>query len=280
MQSINGRGQSIPTFIAFVFAAIAMIDSTIAAVPIDACARPSTYPFGPSVAASDAVTFTAYDKSGNAFDVLFWREPCPGSRTNSLLWVRYACGTHGSDFAMLQDGVTGLVEYGILLNGSCSYQSTTTTTFSIEQDSRNTMFRNSGEVTLIYRGAVLSSGTLPASDATTITPVIGLWWNPNESGTGYTIDIHNGVMVVIVYSYKENGDSEWYLALSNLANNGRSFTATLDKYRGGQCISCTYTGRPTSPGNDGTITITFSSPTAAIVQLPGGRVTNIQPELR
>ena len=29
------------------------------------------------------------------------------------------------------------------------------------------------------------------------------------------------------------------------------FTATLDKYTGGQCISCPYTGRPTLAGNDG-----------------------------
>jgi hypothetical protein len=277
MRSIDRRGRVIPTFMAFVFAALALIDVATAALPIDACARPSTYPYGPSVAATDAAAFTAYDKNGNAFNVQFWREPCPGAGTNSLLWVRYKCGTHGSDFAMLQDGVTGLVEYDILFNGSCSYDPTPTT-FSIEQDSRNTMFRNSGEVTLVYRGAVLSSGTLPAY-ATSITPAVGLWWNPTESGTGYTIDVHDGVMAVLVYSYKENGDSEWYLAASRLTNNGRSFTATLNKYRGGQCISCTYTGRPTSPGNDGTITITFSSPTAATVQLPGGRVTSIQPEL-
>jgi hypothetical protein len=31
-------------------------------------------------------------------------------------------------------------------------------------------------------------------------------------------------------------------------------------------------------GNDGAMTITFTSPTAATVQLPGGRVTQIQPE--
>jgi hypothetical protein len=240
MQSINGRGQIIPTFVAFVFAVFGLVGGANAALPVDACARPSNYPYGPSSAATDAVTFTAYDKSGSAFDVQFWREPCPGPGTNSLLWARYPCGSHGSDFAMVQDGPTGLVEYGVLFNGSCPYYQTSATTFLIEQDSRNTMFRNSAEVTLVHTGAVLSSGTLPAY-ATGITPAVGLWWNPSESGTGYTIDVHNGVMAVIVYSYKENGDSEWYLASARLTNSGRSFTATLDKYRGGQCISCTYT---------------------------------------
>ena len=41
------------------------------------------------------------------------------------------------------------------------------------------------------------------------------------------------------------------------------FTGTLEKFRSGQCISCTYNGRPSSAGNDGAITITFMSPASA-----------------
>jgi hypothetical protein len=54
-------------------------------------------------------------------------------------------------------------------------------------------------------------------------------------------------------------------------------TGTLDKYGGGQCASCMYQ-MPTMMGNDGGMTIMFTSPTTATVQLPGGRVTAIQPE--
>ncbi len=57
------------------------------------------------------------------------------------------------------------------------------------------------------------------------------------------------------------------------------FTATLDKYRGGQCLTCPYTGRPTLVGNDGTITITFTSSTSAVVNLPNNRVSPIQPQV-
>jgi hypothetical protein len=39
-----------------------------------------------------------------------------------------------------------------------------------------------------------------------------------------------------------------------------------------------YQGMPSLMGNDGDLTITFTSPTAATMQLPGGRVTQIQPE--
>ena len=111
------------------------------------------------------------------------------------------------------------------------------------------------------------------------TPVTGLWWNPNESGTGYNIQVQHGVMVVTMYSYVAGGDPLWYLAVGTLANagGGVAATGTLNKYRGGQCASCMYQ-KPTLMGNDGGMTITFTSPTAATVQLPGGRVTQIQPE--
>ena len=108
------------------------------------------------------------------------------------------------------------------------------------------------------------------------TPQPGLWWNPNESGSGYAIDFKNGTLVVTVYSYKPNGDPQWYVAAGAL--NGTTFTATLDKYSAGQCISCAYAGRPSPSGNDGTITIEFTSSTSATVNLPGGRVTQIQPQ--
>jgi hypothetical protein len=111
------------------------------------------------------------------------------------------------------------------------------------------------------------------------TPATGLWWNPNESGSGYNVQVQHGVLVVTMYSYSNMGDPVWYIASGpmNNAGSGVTVSGTLDKYRSGQCASCMYQ-LPSSMGNDGGITITFTSPTAATVQLPGGRVTQIQPE--
>lgn len=135
--------------------------------------------------------------------------------------------------------------------------------------------------------ALLTGYTIPGAVAPpgggaaplAFTPVTGLWWNPNESGTGYNIQVQHGVMVVTMYSYVAGGDPLWYLVVGALANagDGVAATGTLDKFRGGQCASCMYQ-MPSLMGNDGGMTITFASPTAATVQLPGGRVTQIQPE--
>jgi len=107
------------------------------------------------------------------------------------------------------------------------------------------------------------------------SPQVGLWWNPNESGSGYALDFKHGVLVVTVYSYAPTGAAQWYIASGPV--NGSTFTGTLIKAVNGQCISCAYQV-PVSNGNDGTMTIVFSSPTSATMSLPGGRVIPIQPQ--
>jgi len=115
-----------------------------------------------------------------------------------------------------------------------------------------------------------------AKAGASFTPQVGLWWNPAESGSGYALDYKHGVLVVTIYSYATNGAAQWYLASGPVTNN--VFTATLDRYTSGQCISCVYPGRPQQPGNDGAIKITFTSPITATMQLPGGRNFQIVPQ--
>jgi hypothetical protein len=134
--------------------------------------------------------------------------------------------------------------------------------------------------------AVLTGYTIPGAVAQpgggvaplAFTPVAGMWWNPSESGTGYNIQVQRGILVATMFSYAAGGDPMWYLIVGPMTNLGPGITTTttMDKYRGGQCASCMYQ-MPSTMGNDGAMTITFTSPTTATVQLPGGRVTQIQP---
>lgn len=134
--------------------------------------------------------------------------------------------------------------------------------------------------------AVLTGYTMPDAVAQpgggaaplAFTPVSGLWWNPSESGTGYNIQVQHGVLVATMYSYTGGGDPMWYLIVGNMTNagGGVTATATLDKYHGGQCASCMYQ-MPATMGNDGAVTVTFTSPSAGTIQLPGGRIAPIQP---
>jgi hypothetical protein len=116
-----------------------------------------------------------------------------------------------------------------------------------------------------------------AGTAAAFQPRTGHWWNPDESGSGYNIDIQDGVLVITFYSYQVDGAAQWYLSSGAMTNDQQNFTGTLDKYVGGECISCPYAGRPTLVGNDGTVSIAFASETSATLTLPGGRITQIQP---
>src|SRR5690242_21353742 len=81
-------------------------------------------------------------------------------------------------------------------------------------------------------------------------PRTGHWNNlPSESGRGFNIDIQDGVMVLTVYAYDQAGNAQWYLAAGPMTNGQHNFTGTLDKYVGGQCLSCNYSA-PTANGND------------------------------
>ena len=119
-------------------------------------------------------------------------------------------------------------------------------------------------------GSVTAAAPPPAA---TIIPVAGVYYDPNQSGSGFGLDYQNGTLIVEVYSYLANGASQWYLSSGPVVNN--VYTGTLDKYTGGQCISCAFVA-PTLVGNDGMITITFTSPTTASVVLPGGQQRQIK----
>jgi hypothetical protein len=113
----------------------------------------------------------------------------------------------------------------------------------------------------------------PGGGTPSITPTSGIWWNPNESGSGYALEVQHGVLAILIFSYQTNGSPQWYYVTGPM--NGNSFTGTLDKYTGGPCISCPYVGRPALAGNDGSITIQFSSTTTGTLTA-NGRTTTIQ----
>jgi len=145
---------------------------------------------------------------------------------------------------------------------------------SLPTDGTTAINRNGGMIqNLATNFAGQSASVTAAGPPPVIVPVAGVWYNPSESGSGFGLDYQNGTLIVEVYSYLASGASQWYLAAGPVTNN--VFTATLDKYTGGQCISCAFVA-PSLVGNDGMITITFTSPTTATVDLPGGRHIPIQ----
>lgn len=51
---------------------------------------------------------------------------------------------------------------------------------------------------------------------------IGLWWNPDKPGRGYTLDIVNGNLTLIIYAYDQTGKPEWTMASGAFTESGWS----------------------------------------------------------
>ncbi len=160
--------------------------------------------------------------------------------------------------------------------GTLNYAGVDTVPFaSLPTDGTMAITRNGTPIQNLATNFAGQSGSVTAvGPPAAIIPLAGVWLNPAESGSGFGLDYQNGTLIVEAYSYLPAGRSQWYLAAGPVVNN--VFTATLDKYMGGQCISCAYVAPGPPVGNDGTITITFTSPTTATVDLPGGRHIQIQ----
>ncbi len=103
-------------------------------------------------------------------------------------------------------------------------------------------------------------------------PTPGLWYNPAESGRGFTIDHQNNVMVVASYVYDTSGKPLWYLSSGVYDDSANTFTATFDKAADtGQCLGCVYTGKPAvAIAAGGTIRIVFDTPETGTIYFPGG----------
>ena len=158
--------------------------------------------------------------------------------------------------------------------GTLNYAGVNSVTYAaLPTDGTHAIDRSGAVIPNLATNFAGASASVTAASAA-ITPVGGVWWNPNESGSGYALDFQNGILLVQIYSYLAGGPAQWYLAAGPVTSN--VFSATLDKYTGGQCISCTYKDPGPPAGNDGPMTITFTSPTSAGVTLPGGRQIQIQ----
>ena len=102
--------------------------------------------------------------------------------------------------------------------------------------------------------------------AQAFTPVEGHYYDPDQSGTGYDIQVQNGQMVVAIYSYNVDGSAQWYLVICPLLKD-KSCTGSLQRYAGGQSIGGGYEPARRD-GTDGTAVFKWLSESKLSVALP------------
>lgn len=123
---------------------------------------------------------------------------------------------------------------------------------------------------------LLLFGLSAALPAHAYTPEGGVWWNPNEPGTGIMIEIQDNFLFAAAYTYGLAGNAQWYTASGFLVGNAR-FDGVLDAFDGGNCPGCVYRPNRDLLGTGGPISIIFDPDDNTRASLTwGGRTMPIE----
>ena len=150
-----------------------------------------------------------------------------------------------------------------------------------------------GTVTLSFTSATTATLTWPGGSVPLARyvyggtgagfPENGWWWNPAESGRGFSVEIQGNTLFLAGYMYDASGNPIWYISagpMTSMTTGGIyggemtttwSYTGALQQYANGQAIGAPYTQPTLVNPNVGTITVLFNDPENGVLTLPDGR---------
>ena len=153
-----------------------------------------------------------------------------------------------------------------------------------------------GQVTLTFTDETHGTLTWPGGTTTIERQVFGTgtasvqpsgwWWNPAESGRGFSVEVQGDTMDIVAFMYDAAGNPVWYISSGKMTTPS-AYTGTLLAITGGQVLNGPYKA-PTAVTPAGRITMNFASLESATFTLsdevagggPGKTVTTIvQPQL-
>lgn len=102
-------------------------------------------------------------------------------------------------------------------------------------------------------------------------PQTGWWWNPNESGRGFSIEVVGSTLVLSGYIYNAAGQPTWFISAGQTSQDGSFYNGTMDTYRGGQTLGGAF--RANSPSTSlGAVSLAFTNARKGTLIWPGGSV--------
>lgn len=116
------------------------------------------------------------------------------------------------------------------------------------------------------RNALFIATLVMSSTASAMLPDNGWYWNPNESGRGFNIEIQNNVLFMSGFVYDQAGNQVWAVSGGTMSSD-RFYSGTAYVTSGGQCVGCAYRA-PTNTAI-GNITVNFSDEQHATITFNG-----------
>jgi len=90
---------------------------------------------------------------------------------------------------------------------------------------------------------------IPCTDCDKVTtapyPETGHWYNPDQSGSGMSLEVQDGFLLGVHYGYDPEGKPEWRLFHGPLVRSEKTnvlweVEADMLRFEGGNCLRCTY----------------------------------------
>ncbi|HKE41159.1 MAG TPA: hypothetical protein VKG21_15075 [Casimicrobiaceae bacterium] len=121
-------------------------------------------------------------------------------------------------------------------------------------------------------------------------PDNGWWWNPDESGSGYSLEVQGGNLFVVGFMYDDTGQPVWYFSAGPMSS-ATTYHGDVLQFANGQTMSGAYhpPGPPTkiatldiefTAENEASTTFTDASATAKVSHAKAGSRSNTwQPQI-
>ena len=205
-------------------------------------------------------------------------------QNNTLFMTAFLYASNGQATWNLSLGPTGGSTYSGQVTTYCCGQ-TLTGAYQANQGTASPgnvsiTFTDSQHATMTWPGGTMAIQRLSFS-ATSVpappqagSPQSGWWWNPNESGRGWAIEIQGSAIFAGGFMYNTDGSPIWYLATGGM-QSPTLYQGQWNQYCCGQTLGGAYQPNRLQ-GSAASTTIQFTSPTTAVITLPGGRQTTIQ----
>ena len=110
-----------------------------------------------------------------------------------------------------------------------------------------------------------------ARDLASPGPQIGWWWNPAESGRGFTIEVSGNNMFIGGYLYADDGRATWLVSEGPMTGSSL-YSGKLLSFGGGQTLSGPFKPNILTNANVGNITLQFTDATHGTLTWPGGTI--------
>ena len=123
-------------------------------------------------------------------------------------------------------------------------------------------FSDDTHATLTWPGGTIQlQRDIFGTGAAGFKPLTGWWWNPNESGRGYSIEVQGNNLFFVGFMYEADGRPVWYYSAGPVGADPSTYSGPLLQFANGQTMTGPYQP-PSAQSTIGTLDIAFTGENA------------------